>query len=160
MANHSGFLRPSPSIAAHEVTGQQSLSCQRTEPMHSGRSELEFEWDMGGLFKLEEDGIESEDAATARYSIVEGDPLSARVRCRCTGWPAHGSGPTSASSGSRRQAPSATQPKVTPGVRAEAWGAGARRHAEISAAATHALQQVSTATLTSILRRHGIAARA
>ena len=59
------------------MVGRRAIS----HDLHRGRSELVFEWDMGGLFRLEEDGIESEDAATARYSIVEGDPLSARVEC-------------------------------------------------------------------------------
>ena len=35
----SGLGRPSPSTAAHDVTGQQSLSCQMTEPMHTGACE-------------------------------------------------------------------------------------------------------------------------
>jgi hypothetical protein len=32
IAYHSGLGRPSESIAAHEVTGQQSLSCQTIAP--------------------------------------------------------------------------------------------------------------------------------
>ena len=39
MAWNTGFSRPSPSIAAHEVTGQQSLSCQTTAPEVTGASE-------------------------------------------------------------------------------------------------------------------------
>jgi putative CocE/NonD family hydrolase len=68
---------PLPYETLRGVVGRRVVS----HDLHTGRSELAFEWDMGGLFRLDEDGVESEDAATARYSIVEGDPLSARVEC-------------------------------------------------------------------------------
>jgi uncharacterized protein len=45
----------------------------------TGRSVLVFDWDCGGLNRLP-NGIEYEDTSVARYSIVEGDPLSAEVR--------------------------------------------------------------------------------
>jgi hypothetical protein len=40
---------------------------------------LVFDWDTGGRTRQVANRIESEDTSTARYSIVEGDPLSARV---------------------------------------------------------------------------------
>jgi uncharacterized protein len=49
----------------------------------SGRSELVFDWDCGGRTLLP-NGIEYEDTSLARYSIVEGDPLSASVRVENT----------------------------------------------------------------------------
>ena len=38
-AYQSGLRRSSPSIAAHEVTGQQSLSCQTIAPAVRGHQE-------------------------------------------------------------------------------------------------------------------------
>jgi hypothetical protein len=49
--------------------------------LSSGRAELVFDWDLGGRYRLDAAGIESEDVATATYGIVEGEPLSARVDC-------------------------------------------------------------------------------
>jgi predicted acyl esterase len=40
---------------------------------------LVFDWDTGGRKRQVANRIEAEDTSTARYSIVEGDPLSARV---------------------------------------------------------------------------------
>jgi predicted acyl esterase len=44
-----------------------------------GAATLVFDWDMGGRRRLVESRIECEDTSTARYTIVEGDPLSAHV---------------------------------------------------------------------------------
>ena len=44
-----------------------------------GRATLNFDWDLGGRVLLEATGIELEQASTNRYSITEGDPLSARA---------------------------------------------------------------------------------
>jgi hypothetical protein len=49
----------------------------------SGRTELIFDWDCGGRTRYP-NGIEYEDTSVATYSIVEGDPLSARVRVENT----------------------------------------------------------------------------
>ncbi len=49
----------------------------------SGRSELVFDWDCGGLVRMP-NGMLYEDTSVARYSIVEGDPLSARVEVKNT----------------------------------------------------------------------------
>ncbi|MDX6376799.1 MAG: uncharacterized protein QOE98_1102, partial [Gaiellaceae bacterium] len=40
---------------------------------------LVFDWDTGGRKRQVANRIEAEDTSTARYSIVVGDPLSARV---------------------------------------------------------------------------------
>ena len=44
----------------------------------NGRSELVFDWDLGGIERLP-NGIVYGDTSLAGYTIVEGDPLSARV---------------------------------------------------------------------------------
>ena len=50
----------------------------------SDAATLVFDWDMGGRRLLTESRIETEDTSTARYTIVEGDPLSARVEVENT----------------------------------------------------------------------------
>jgi predicted acyl esterase len=61
---------------------RSSMGGRRVEHhLGSGRVELVFDWDVGGVFRLEEPGVEHGDTASMRYSIVEGDPLSARVEC-------------------------------------------------------------------------------
>jgi hypothetical protein len=52
--------------------------------LSTGRTELAFDWDVGGLVRMPT-GIEVEDTNRTVYSIVEGDPLSAEVRCLMTG---------------------------------------------------------------------------
>jgi hypothetical protein len=54
-----------------------------TRDLASGRSELMFDWGLGGLQKLP-NGMLYEDTSVARYSITDGDPLSARVRVENT----------------------------------------------------------------------------
>ncbi len=49
-----------------------------TRDLGSGRAGLRFVWDCGGLFRLP-GGMLYEDTSEVTYSIVEGDPLSARV---------------------------------------------------------------------------------
>jgi hypothetical protein len=44
-----------------------------------GRATLHFDWDLGGRVLLEATGTELEQASANRYSIAEGDPLSARA---------------------------------------------------------------------------------
>jgi uncharacterized protein len=50
----------------------------------TGRVDLTFDWGVGGRYRLP-NGLEISDANTTTYSIVEGDPLSARVSCRTVG---------------------------------------------------------------------------
>jgi uncharacterized protein len=52
--------------------------------MATGRVDLTFDWDVGGRWLLP-NGLEVSDVNTTTYSIVEGDPLSAQVRCRTVG---------------------------------------------------------------------------
>ncbi len=54
-----------------------------TRDLASGRTELVFDWDCGGLNRLP-NGLLYEDTSVARYSIVDGDPLSARVEVENT----------------------------------------------------------------------------
>jgi uncharacterized protein len=49
----------------------------------SGRTELTFDWDQGGRYRLLDSEIVTGYWAATTYSIVPGDPLSARVTCRC-----------------------------------------------------------------------------
>lgn len=55
-----------------------------TQDMASGRVDLTFDWDVGGLVRFP-NGLEVEDTNSTTYSIVAGDPLSAAVRCRMGG---------------------------------------------------------------------------
>jgi putative CocE/NonD family hydrolase len=66
---------PYPSTVLRQDTGQRVVS----HDLATGRSELRFDWDMGGRVLLEETGTELDYSSTATYSIVEGDPLSARA---------------------------------------------------------------------------------
>jgi hypothetical protein len=50
-----------------------------TTDLATGRTDLRFDWDLGGRVLLEPTSTELELTSTATYSIVEGDPLSARV---------------------------------------------------------------------------------
>ena len=43
-----------------------------------------YDWDVGGRTRLP-NGLEVEDSNRTTFSIVEGDPLSARVECRTAG---------------------------------------------------------------------------
>jgi hypothetical protein len=52
-----------------------------TSDIATGRVDLTFDWDVGGRWRLP-NGLEISDANTTTFSIVEGDPLSACVRCR------------------------------------------------------------------------------
>jgi uncharacterized protein len=55
-----------------------------TRDVATGRVDLTFDWDVGGRWRLP-NGLEISDRNTTAYSIVEGDPLSAQVRCRTVG---------------------------------------------------------------------------
>ena len=50
-----------------------------TRELGSGRSELRFDWDLGGTNRDEVTGTEIRFEADAVFEIVEDDPLSARV---------------------------------------------------------------------------------
>jgi putative CocE/NonD family hydrolase len=66
---------PYPTKTLREDTGRRVVSTD----LATGRTDLRFDWDMGGRVLLEPTGTELEFTSTATYSIVEGDPLSARV---------------------------------------------------------------------------------
>ena len=55
-----------------------------TEDLSTGRVELAYDWEVGGLVRLP-NGLEVSDRNQTFFSIVEGDPLSARVRCETAG---------------------------------------------------------------------------
>ena len=50
----------------------------------SGRVELVYDWDVGGRTRLP-NGLEVSDSNRTTFSIIEGEPLSARVECRTDG---------------------------------------------------------------------------
>ena len=54
-----------------------------TRDFTSGRTELVFDWDQGGRYRLP-CGIVTGYWAITTYSIVPGDPLSAEVHCACS----------------------------------------------------------------------------
>ena len=72
---------PSEPVAlASETLSTGSGGSRRIErDLGTGRTDLIFDWDCGGRSRLA-NGLEYEDTSVATYSIVEGDPLSARVR--------------------------------------------------------------------------------
>ena len=55
-----------------------------THDLSTGRVELAYDWQVGGLIRLP-NGLEVEDRNLTVFSIVEGDPLSARVRSETAG---------------------------------------------------------------------------
>jgi len=55
-----------------------------THDLSTGRVELAYDWQVGGLVRLP-NGLEVEDRNTTVFSIAEGDPLSARVRSETAG---------------------------------------------------------------------------
>ena len=64
--------------------------------LSTGRVELVYDWDVGGLWRMPSNGLEFEDVNTTTFSISEGDPLSARVVCRVDGTFGRGDWRTSA----------------------------------------------------------------
>ena len=67
-----------PKLEVEQLTaGYGSRRIERD--LATGEAALTFDWDMGGRKRQVANRIECEDTSTARYSIVEGDPLSARV---------------------------------------------------------------------------------
>jgi uncharacterized protein len=55
-----------------------------THDLATGRVELEYDWEVGGVVRLP-NGLEVSDRNFTSFSIVEGDPLSARVRSKTSG---------------------------------------------------------------------------
>ena len=60
-----------------------------TRDLSTGRQRLVYDWDVGGVTRLP-NGLEYGDTNNTTFEIVEGDPLSAEVRCRMTGSQARG----------------------------------------------------------------------
>ena len=56
----------------------------------TGAHELAFRWDVGGHRRLADGGPELDDTNLTTYRIVDGDPHSASVRCRCASTLARG----------------------------------------------------------------------
>jgi hypothetical protein len=62
-----------PSRTLREGVGGRTIS----HDLAGGSATLQFDWDLGGRVLLEPTGTELEQLSTNRYTIVEGDPLSA-----------------------------------------------------------------------------------
>ena len=73
---------PAP-LSTEQVEGRPGGSRTVTRDLGSGRAELSFDWDMGGLTRIP-NGLLYQDTSVASYSVVEGDPLSAEVRVENT----------------------------------------------------------------------------
>jgi putative CocE/NonD family hydrolase len=66
-----------------EVLRSDPTSRTLSRDLATGAHELTFRWDVGGRRRLAGNGVELDDTNGTTYRIVDGDPLSASVRCRC-----------------------------------------------------------------------------
>ncbi len=73
----------SQALASEEIEGRTGGARTVTRDLGSGKAELGFDWDMGGVALLA-NGLLYQDTSVANYSVVEGDPLSAEVRVENT----------------------------------------------------------------------------
>jgi putative CocE/NonD family hydrolase len=67
-----------------EVLRSDPTSRSLARDLATGTHELTFRWDVGGHRRLDGGGPELDDTNVTTYRIVDGDPLSAGVRCRCS----------------------------------------------------------------------------
>ena len=67
-----------PALPSEQLEGRPGGSRTVTRDLGSGRTELSFDWDMGGL-ELLPNGLLYQDTSVATYAITDGDPLSAEV---------------------------------------------------------------------------------
>ena len=70
-------------LPSEELEGRSGGARTVTRDLGSGRAELAFDWDMGGLARIA-NGLLYQDTSVATYGVVEGDPLSAEVRVENT----------------------------------------------------------------------------
>ena len=73
-----------------EVLRSDPTSRTLTRDLATGAHELTFVWDVGGRRRLADNGAELDDTNITTYRIVDGDPVSASVRCRCASTLARG----------------------------------------------------------------------
>jgi hypothetical protein len=81
-----------PSFAAPEWSAPLEQEVLRSDPtsrtlgrdLADGAHEMRFQWDVGGHRRLADGGPELDDTNVTTYRIVDGDPLSASVRARCS----------------------------------------------------------------------------
>ena len=81
-----------PSRSAQDVLRSDPTSRTLARDLATGAHELAFRWDVGGHRRLADGGPELDDTNVTTYRIVDGDPLSASVRCRCASTLARGDG--------------------------------------------------------------------
>jgi uncharacterized protein len=87
-----------------EVLRSDPTSRTLSRDLATGAHELTFRWDVGGRRRLEDNGAELDDTNVTTYRIVDGDPLSASVRCRCESTLARGDWHTRVETDSRMTA--------------------------------------------------------
>jgi hypothetical protein len=75
---------------AQEVLRSDRTSRTLGRDLADGAHEIRFQWDVGGHRRLAGGGPELDDTNVTTYRIVDGDPLSARVRSRCSSTLARG----------------------------------------------------------------------
>jgi putative CocE/NonD family hydrolase len=73
-----------------EVLRSDPTSRSLARDLATGAHELTFRWDVSGHRRLDGGGPELDDTNVTTYRIVDGDPLSASVRCRCSSTLARG----------------------------------------------------------------------
>jgi uncharacterized protein len=78
-----GEAEESPPLPTEVVAGAPAGRSVHRD-LSTGRVDLVYDWDVGGRTRLP-NGLEVEDSNRTTFSIVEGDPLSARVHCRTVG---------------------------------------------------------------------------
>ena len=83
-----GEPEESPPLAT-ELLSSGPAGRDLTRDLSTGRQRLVYDWDVGGVTRLP-NGLEYGDTNHTTFEIVEGDPLSAEVRCRMTGSQARG----------------------------------------------------------------------
>jgi uncharacterized protein len=112
-----------------EVLRSDPTSRTLTRDLATGAHELTFRWDVGGRRRLTDTGAELDDTNLTTYRIVDGDPLSAGVRCRCASTLARGDWHTRVETDSRMTA-TATEFLVTRPRRVRGRQARLRAHVD------------------------------
>jgi uncharacterized protein len=70
-------------LPSEQLEGRAGGSRTLLRDLGTGRAQLGFDWDLGGLVQLD-NGLLYQDTSVATYTLVEGDPLSAEVRVENT----------------------------------------------------------------------------
>jgi len=71
----------SPPLATERIGGGLGQGRELTHDLATGRAQLTVRTEHNGAYRLVEADLEIDETAVDTYGIVEGDPLSASVRC-------------------------------------------------------------------------------